>query len=121
MSHIVTIQTEVRDPLAVQAACQRLRLPPPVAGSHRLFSGHISGLAVQLPQWRYPVVCQLPTGQLHYDNYRGHWGDLRQLDQFKQAYAVEKAKLAARRQGHAVSEQPLADGSIQLTIQVLGS
>ena len=35
-------------------------------------------------------------------------------------YAVEKARIEARRQGHSVTEQPLADGSIKLTIQVGG-
>jgi hypothetical protein len=34
--------------------------------------------------------------------------------------AVEKAKIEARKRGHSVFEQPLADGSIKLTIQVAG-
>jgi hypothetical protein len=33
---------------------------------------------------------------------------------------VEKAKIEARKRGHSVFEQPLADGSIKLTIQVAG-
>jgi len=37
-----------------------------------------------------------------------------------QAYAVEKSRLEAHRRGHSVTEQPLADGSIRLTIQVSG-
>ena len=52
MSHIVKIQTEVRDSAAVRAACQRRRLPVPVDGIHKLFSGEATGLAVQLPDWR---------------------------------------------------------------------
>lgn len=118
MSHIVTIKTEVRDAHAVRAACQRLHLPQPTHGNHQMFSGHVEGLAVQLPNWRYPVVCHLPTGELHFDNFSGRWGDSHHLDQFKQAYAVEKAKIEARRQGHSVSEQLLSDGSVKLTIQV---
>ena len=43
-----------------------------------------------------------------------------ELDRFLQAYAVERAKSEARRQGHSVTEQPLADGSIKLTIQLAG-
>jgi hypothetical protein len=43
------------------------------------------------------------------------------LDAFLQAYAVEKAKLEARRQGHVVTEQQLSDGSIKLSIQVGGA
>jgi hypothetical protein len=120
MSHIVEIRTEVRDPLSVAAACDRLRLPPPVPGEHRLYSGTVTGLAVQLPDWRYPVVCDTATGQLRYDNYRGHWGDQSHLNRLLQAYAVERAQLEARRRGHTVTEQSLADGSIKLTIQVAG-
>ena len=111
MSHIVTIKTEVRDATAVRAACQRLKLPQPVHGTSRLFSGEATGLAVQLPDWKYPVICQLETGQLRYDNYHGRWGKQERLDAFLQSYAVEKAKIESRRQGHSVTEQTLADGS----------
>jgi len=121
MSHIVTIQTQVRDPVAVAAACQRLGLPQPVQGRFRLFSGEVAGLGVELPGWRYPVVCQTETGEVKFDNFEGRWGEQRQLDAFLQGYAVEKAKLEARRRGHSVIEQPLADGSIKLTVQVGGA
>lgn len=121
MSHIVQIQTEVRDAAAVRAACARLGLPSPVEGVARLYSGNVAGLAVQLPGWRYPVVCNTATGELKYDNYRGSWGSSQNLDRFLQAYAAEKAKLEARRQGHAVTEQRLPDGSIRVTIHVGGA
>ena len=120
MSHIVVVKTEVRDAAAVRAACQRLRLPAPTEGTHRLFTSQATGLGVALPQWRYPVVCDLGTGQLHYDNFRGHWGDPARLDAFLQSYAVEKAKAEARRRGHQVTEAQLADGSVKLTVQVNG-
>ena len=32
MSHVVSIQTDVRDPVAIRAACERLKLPEPVLG-----------------------------------------------------------------------------------------
>jgi hypothetical protein len=118
MSHIVHIQTQVRDPAAIQAACDRLKLPPAKEGTTQLFSGSATGLAVQLPGWQYPVVCDLASGQLHYDNFGGRWGDQVELDRFLQSYAVEKARIEARRQGHTVTEQPLADGSIKLTVHV---
>lgn len=120
MSHIVQIQTEVRDAAAVRAACKRLGLAEPVEGKHRLFSGEVAGLAVQLAEWRYPVVADLPTGQLRYDNFGGRWGNASELDRLVQAYAVEKCRIEARKQGHTVIEQPLPDGSIKLTIQVAG-
>lgn len=120
MSHIVSIKTEVRDTAAVQAACRRLGLAEPVQGKAMLFSGEVNGLAVALPGWSYPVVCDIPTGQVQFDNFDGHWGEQKQLDRFLQAYACEKAKIEARKRGHSVTEQQLTDGSIKLTIQVAG-
>jgi hypothetical protein len=120
VSHCVTIRTQVRDPAAVAAACARLSLPPPAAGTHDFFSGRAEGLAVHLEGWVYPVVCQTEAGELCYDDYGGRWGDRGRLDEFLQMYAVEKAKIEARRRGHAVEEQALADGSVKLTIRVGG-
>jgi hypothetical protein len=118
MSHVVQIQTEVRDAIAVRAGCKRLGLDEPVEGEVKLFSETVTGLAVRLRDWRYPVVFNTATGESKFDNYQGHWGEQSRLDEFLQAYAVEKAKLAARKAGHCVTEQSLADGSIKLTIQL---
>ncbi len=121
MSHIVEIKTEVRDEAAVQAACTRLQLPTPETKTVRLFSATATGLCVQLPGWTYPVVANLQTGSLQFDNYNGHWGEQKHLDSFLQAYAVEKAKIEARKKGHAVSETRLQDGSIRVTVRVGGA
>lgn len=121
MSHIVTIQTQVRDPVAIRAACDRLKLPNPIEETVPLFSGQARGYAVRLPGWTYPVVCQTESGTLKYDNFQGHWGEQAELDRFLQMYAVEKAKLEARRRGHTVTEQSLADGSVKLVVQVGGA
>ena len=91
MSHIVTIQTRVHDPAAVQAACRRLNLPEAVEGTARLYGGEAAGLIVQLPGWQYPVVIDALTGTLRYDNFGGRWGEQAQLDRFLQMYAVERA------------------------------
>ena len=120
MSHIVTIKTEVRDAAAVRAACSRLSLGEPVQGTTKLFTNEVTGLAVKLPEWQYPVVCELHTGQVRFDNFHGRWGKQEELDRFLQAYAVEKAKIEVRRKGHCVSEALLPDGSIKLTVQVNG-
>jgi hypothetical protein len=121
LSHIVTVKTEVRDHAAVSAACRRLQLAPPILGTAQLFSDQIAGLIVRLPDWTYPVVIDTTTGQVRYDNYEGAWGDQAQLDRFMQIYAVEKARIEARKKGHQVTEQALADGSIKLTIRVGGA
>jgi hypothetical protein len=91
MSHIVQIKAEVRDPMAVAAACRRLGLPQPVQGTAKLFSGEAIGLLVKLPDWLYPLVCDTATGALSYDNYSGHWGRQEHLDRFLQLYAVENS------------------------------
>jgi len=120
VSHIVTIKTEIRDAEAIAAAARRLRLAAPVFGKAQLFSGAKTGWQVQLPDWTYPVVIDVNTGQVDYDNFEGRWGDPSQLSRFLQKYAVEKAKIEARRKGHSCTEQSLADGSIKLTVHVGG-
>ncbi len=121
MSHIVSVKTEVRDPAAIVAACRRLGLAEPVHGTAKLFAGEATGLLVKLPGWLYPVVCDVQTGELRYDNYGGSWGGQEHLDRFMQSYAGERAKIEARRRGRSVVEQALADGSIKLSITVGGA
>jgi hypothetical protein len=116
VSHVVTIQTKVHDLAAVAAACDRLRLPAPQQGTAKLYGGEASGLLVQLPGWVYPAVVDTATGEVRFDNFEGRWGEPAHLDHFLQLYAVEKAKLEARRKGYAVTEQQLQDGSIRLQI-----
>jgi hypothetical protein len=120
LSHLVEIRTEVRDPDALRAACRRLGLAEPVHGTTKLYSGQVTGWAVQLPDWNYPVVFDTAKGEARYDNFGGSWGEQKHLDRFMQAYAVERAKLEARKKGHSVTEQALTDGSIKLTVQVAG-
>jgi hypothetical protein len=120
LSHVVTIKTELRDPAAIHAAARRLGLAAPVQGTAQLYAAEASGMIVQLPGWHYPIVCDIRSGQVAYDNFSGHWGEQAELDKFLQTYACEKTKIEARRQGHSVTEQPLSDGSIKLTIQVAG-
>ena len=85
------------------------------------FSSRATGYAVRLKDWRYPVVCDIQTGRVAFDNFGGRWGKQDELDRLFQSYAVEKTKLEARKQGHTVQEQPLEDGSIKLTVSVGGA
>ena len=121
MSHVVTITTQIRDPVALSAACRRLQLPAPIGGRHKLFADEVDGLAVTLRDWRFPVVCRPAAGELRYDNFQGRWGEQVRLDELLQAYAIEKATLEARRQGRTVVERALADGAVQLTITIGGA
>ena len=74
MSHLVSVQTQVRDATALAAACRRLSLAEPAQETVQLFSGEMKGLAVRLPDWQYPVVVDVDAGKLHYDNFEGHVG-----------------------------------------------
>jgi hypothetical protein len=53
MSHIVSVKTEIRDAAAVQAACQRLGLGPPLRSKTKLF-------AARREAW----PCKCPTGYI---------------------------------------------------------
>ena len=121
MSHVVTIEGQIRDPEALRLACRRNALEPPVHGTAKLFAVKATGYLVNLPRWRYPVVCDTDSGIVHYDNYEGHWGEQAELDKLVQRYTVEKAVIESRKQGHTVTEQTLADGSIKLTVEVGGA
>ena len=121
LSHVVEIKTEVRDEQAVRAACVRLQLAPPEHKTVTLFSATAAGLCLQLPGWQYPVVCNLQSGSVQYDNYKGAWGKQAELNRFLQGYAVEKAKIEARKKGHTCSESHLDDGSIRVTVHVGGA
>lgn len=120
MSHIVTIKTQIRDSGALSAACTKLGLEQPTQGTAELYSSKATGHIVKLPGWEYPVVVNAATGQIDYDNYNGAWGKQEELDKLLQAYAVEKAKVEARKAGHTVTEQRLSNGSIKLVVQVIG-
>jgi len=116
MSHLVVIETRVHDAAALTAACRRLGLAEPVRGDVQFYSGEATGLSVGLPGWQYPIVIDTAEGSIKYDNYEGRWGDPVELGRLLQMYAVEKAKLEARKKGYGVTEQARQDGSIVLQI-----
>jgi hypothetical protein len=121
LSHIVSIQTQIKDPAALAAACRRLGLAPPTQGKALIFSTEAEGLLVQLPDWRYPAVVDTSAGAIQFDTYGGRWGAQIELDKLLQAYAIEKTRLEARRSGHSLTELRLPDGSVKLTLQMGGA
>lgn len=115
MSHVVTIKTQYMDPGAIAAACKRLNWPAPTQGTHDIYGtrNRATGLGTTPTGWYRPLVID-SRGGLHYET---HWKDHEALDAFAQAYAVEKAKIEARKQGYSATETTLADGSIRLDIE----
>ena len=80
----------------------------------------LESVAAECGASAHPIVCDVAAAEIAFDNFRGRWGDQGQLDRFLQGYAIEMAKIEARKKGHVVTEQPLEDGSVKLTINVGG-
>ena len=85
---------------------------------HRLYNAQVTGVGIQLPGWKYPVIVD-QEGSIHYDNFNGHWGNQAQLDKLLQEYSVQKAKHEALMYGYTVTQQYVNDkGEVVLEIDV---
>lgn len=102
MSHTLNIKTEIRDPSALAAACNRLGIQMQ-EGKHRLFQTTEEGIGVFLPGWEYPAVIR-KDGTIAYDIYNGAWGNEQKLKELTAYYGLEKAKIEARKKGYSVYE-----------------
>ena len=147
MSHIVTIQTELRDLAAIKAACKRMgwellegqhafKWYGRYVGDYRAFEKQLAdqGIAVKdygkcdhairVPGAEYEIGLVQKGGKIVplWDFYSpGGLGNIKQengMGGFLQAYATEKAKLEARRKGYTVTERTLPTGEIQLQVRV---
>lgn len=79
MSHTIKLTNVNLDPEAFKRVAAHLKLKV-TEGPQRLFGGQtVTGVGVQLPGWNYPVVVD-DKGHVSYDNYHGHWGDIKELD-----------------------------------------
>lgn len=115
MSHTVKVSVELRDREVLEAARVRCKLPEFREGKHDLFQGQHRGLALQLPNWNYPVVIKPESGEAVYDNYNGKWGKQVELDRLCQAYALEAGEREFRRQGfEVVEEAPQETGAVRV-------
>lgn len=117
MSHTSEIKSSLTDANAILAACKELGLAEPKTEKVRLYDGkEYTGLAVRLKGWNYPVVIELKTGKLHYDNYGGGWGQQSELNKLTQMYGVAKATMIARKKGYAVQRTTMSNGTIRLQV-----
>ena len=138
MSHVVKIDTELRDLAAVEAACKRLGwvflrdkktyewygrhvgdypIPKGMAKEDMGKCEH----AISIPGVKYEVGL-VKSGSGWAPIYDFYDSSLKQAmggikaEKFMQAYAVEKAKIEARKKGYKCQETKLDNGSIRLTI-----
>ncbi len=124
MSHISTIEIEVRDLPSLKAACRRLGLQFMENKTSFKWYGYEDGHCdhvIQVPGATYEIgVVKAGNGfELNcdfYDSkleaYLGTNGGL-----LKQAYGVERTKLEARRKGYSVIEQQTETG-IRLRVRL---
>lgn len=83
---------------------------------HKLWEGSYEGVAIRIPGWTYPVVFNLDTGNLVFDNHNGHWGDEIKLDALVQRYVYEDAIAQAYINGETVETVTDEMGNITLAI-----
>ncbi|MDP2663651.1 MAG: DUF1257 domain-containing protein [Dehalococcoidia bacterium] len=125
MSHITTIEVEVKDLQALEKACERLGLT--LARGQTTFKWYGSQAAacahaIKVPGANYEVgvVQKGRNFTLQADFFDYHLGGKVGPNGQKliQAYAVEAAKAQARKQGYSVREEAQADGTIVLRARV---
>lgn len=116
MSHTLRMQSEMRDPEILAKACEALGLAAPKQGTFMLFDQRKhEGFAVRLAGWRYPIVVTA-EGQIVYDNYKGHWGRIAELEKLQQRYAAETV-LAAMGDEWEVVETMQPNGELVLELE----
>ena len=145
MSHVVSIETKLTDLGAVKAACARMgwqfcegqetfKWYGTWVGDYNAEDAAFKlGIkpedygkcdhAIRVPGASYEIGLLVRDGNIVpvWDFYGS--GGLQKvlpdngMNGFLQAYAVERAKMEARRKGHSVSERKLEDGRVQLTVR----
>lgn len=98
-SHTATVKIDLSDAAALQRAVEVIGGQWIGAGTHQLFSSRHTGNAFKLPGWNYPCVVDAATGEVHYDNYGGAWGDVAQLEKLKAEYSAAVVEQRANVQG----------------------
>lgn len=114
MSHIATIEIQIKDPEALAEACREMGATITHNAEVTIYKTSVTGTAIQLPGWVYPVV--LRDTELIYDNYEGQWGDIAHLKRLRQLYTTKATIRAARRMGRRVIAQEERNGRIRLTL-----
>ena len=112
MSKTTTIKTSFTDEEAIKEVCKSMGLPASVKGTAGLYdrSTH-TGTIIKLPGWIYPVIIT-KDGKAHFDNYNGHWGDQKVLDQFRQTYSKVRVMKEFKKAGYTVQSQTAKAGKL---------
>jgi len=100
VSHTVTVAIELSNQSALAAAVVAMGGTVLGEGLHDLYSiQRERGFGFRLPGWEHPLVLRSADNKLAFDDYGGHWGDVKDLDKLKGLYAIQAAQQAAFAQG----------------------
>lgn len=115
MSHTVSVNLSVTNLEQLKAAAERVgAVYDGTVREVTLFDDHkATGVTVQLPGWRYPIVVQ-SDGSCHYDNYQEHWGSQALYDQLMQEYTCGVLTEQALLNGYTPVRQTADNGDIVL-------
>jgi hypothetical protein len=118
MSHISKVELQIQDLTALKDACRRLKLEFCENQTSHVVYGSVPGScnhAIKVPGATYEigVVKSGKSYELQWDNY--HKGNLEKIlgkgaGLLKQAYAVSKSVLEAKKKGYMVQEKKTENG-----------
>lgn len=121
MSHVATVKTAIKNLTILVKTCNALGIPfTQGQQSVGLYEREVAGdFSCKLPGWYYPVVVDSQTGEISFDNYKGSWGDEKELHKLIQEYSLEVAEEEASEfvlQGYTIEREKQENGDIQLVI-----
>lgn len=105
MSETRKVLVEFRDKEALGRAVSALGGSVIGEGSHAFYvgPGHnnppVEGFGMSLPGWTYPVVLG-NDGALHYDDYKGMWGNVADIERLGHEYTMQVAETQAQAMGY---------------------
>lgn len=105
MSHTVTVKVELKNREALSFSIGKMGGKILGKGTHRLFQGNVEGFGFRLNGWSYPLVLKA-DGDLAYDDYSGHWGNVKDLEKLKGLYTMTCAEMKARELGWYTEVSP---------------
>lgn len=122
MSHVATVTTAIKNLSILIKTCQALGIEfTQGQQSVDLYERAVTGdFSCKLPGWHYPIVVNSQTGEISFDNYKGSWGDEKELHKLIQEYSLSVAEEECSEfvlQGFTIERQKQENGDIQLVIQ----
>lgn len=117
MSHIVTIQTELKNKESIQEVCKALNVQYLGQKTTKYYNTTKSGIAVQFRNWKYPVTIQ-ENGSVYFDNYQGSWGNKKDLDAFINEYSLVETVGKLKKKNLRYEVQRLKNNEIKIEVMI---